>query len=49
MNIRACKQIGADKKKGRTSADVFEIDDEVRVQDMNTKRWTKVGKITEKR
>ena len=44
MNIRARKQIGAAKKKGRTSADVFEIDDEARVQDINTKRWNKVGK-----
>ena len=48
MHIRACKQIGAAKKKGRTSADVFEINDEVRIQDMNTKRWNKVGKITDK-
>ena len=49
MHIRACKQIGAAKKKGRTSSDVFELNDEVRIQDMNTKRWNKVGKITEKR
>ena len=49
MHIRACEQNGAAKKKGRTSADVFEINDEVRIQDMNTKRWNKVGKITEKR
>ena len=31
MNIRALKQIRAAKKKGRSSADVFEIDDEVRI------------------
>ena len=48
MHIRARKQIGAAKKKGRTSADVFELNDEVRIQDMNTKRWNKVGKITAK-
>ena len=49
MNIRARKQLGAAKKKGRLSADVFEVDDEVRIQDTSTKRWNKVGKIIEKR
>ena len=49
MRIRAPKQIGAAKKKGRTSSDVFELNDEVRIQDMNTKRLNKVCKITAKR
>ena len=42
MQIRACKQIG------RTSSDVFELNDEVRIQDMNSKTWNKVGKIIAK-
>ena len=39
---------GAAKGKVRTSAYVFEINDEVRIQDKYTKIWNKVGKNTEK-
>ena len=49
MRIRARKQLETAKKKGRVSADTFEIDDEVRVQDAGTKRWSKTGRIVERR
>ena len=45
MNIRARKQLEAAKKKGRVSADIFEVDDKVRLQDVSTKKLNKVGKI----
>ena len=48
MRIRARKQMGAAKKKGRTSSDTFEVRDEIRIQDGSTKKWNKVGKIKEK-
>ena len=49
MNIRARKQLEAAKKKGRVSADIFEVDNKVIIQDVSTKKWNKVGKIIEKR
>ena len=49
MCIRARKQIGAAKKKRKTSSDVFELNEEVRIHDMNSKIWKKVGKIIAKR
>ena len=49
MNIRARKQLETAKKKGRVSADIFEVDDEVRLQDVSSKKWNKVRKIKEKR
>ena len=49
MRIKARKQQGAAQKKGRTSTNEFRIGDEVRIQDLNTKTWTKVGKIKEAR
>ena len=42
MQIRARKQLETSKKKGRISKDVFEVDDEVRIQDMTSKAWNKV-------
>ena len=45
MKIRARKQLETAKKKGRVSADIFEVDDEVRLQDVSTKKWNKVGEI----
>ena len=38
MRIRARKQLETAKKKGRVSTDIFEIDDEVRVQDAASKK-----------
>ena len=49
MRIRARKQLETAKKKGRVSADIFEIDDEVQVQDAASKKWNKTGRIVEKR
>ena len=46
MNIRARTQLDTAKKKGRVSADILEVDDEVRLQDVSTKKWNKVGKMT---
>ena len=39
MCIRAKKQMGAAKKKGRSSSDTFEVGDEIRIQDSSTKNW----------
>ena len=49
MNIRARKQLETAKKKGRVSADIFEVYNEARLQDVSSKKWNKVGKIKEKR
>ena len=49
MRIRARKQLGAAKKKGRVSLDTFEINNEVRIQDMTTRTWNIEGKIKAKR
>ena len=49
MRIRAKKQQETAKKKGSLSADTFEIDDEVCVQNAANKRWDKTGTIVEKR
>ena len=45
MKIRARKQKGMAEKKGRKSSDEFVVGDKVRVQDQNSKTWTKVGTI----
>ena len=45
MRIRARKQLETAKKKGSVSADIFKIDDEVRVQDTASKKWNKTGRI----
>ena len=49
MRISARKQLEAAKKKGRVSADIFEGDNEVLVQDAASKKWNKTGRIVEKR
>ena len=49
MRIRARKQLETAKKKGRGSVDIFDIDDEVQVQDAASKKWNKTGRIVEKR
>ena len=47
MKIRAKKQQEAAKKKGRLSADTFELEDEVCIQNAANKRWDKTGRIKE--
>ena len=49
MRIRAKKQQETAKKKGRLSADTFEINDEVCIQNAANKSWDKTGTIVEKR
>ena len=46
MRIRSEKQQKAAKKKGKLSADTFELGDEVRIQNAATKRWDKSGNQT---
>ena len=43
------KQQEAAKKNGRLSADTFEIDEKVCIQNAANKRWDKTGRIVEKR
>ena len=38
MKIRSRKQKKTAERKGRKSADVFKMDDEVRVQDVSSKK-----------
>ena len=45
MKFRSTKQKKTAEKKGRKSADVFEVDHEVRVQDVASKKWNRAGKI----
>ena len=45
MRIRSEKQQKAAKKKGKISADSFELGDDVRIQNMATRRWDKSGII----
>ena len=49
MRIRAEKQQKAAKKKGKLSADTFELGDEVWIQNAANKRWDKSGIIKEVR
>ena len=49
MHIRSRKQKKIAERKGRKSADIFEIDDHVRVQDVASKKWNKTGRIVETR
>ena len=46
---RNVKQEEIAKSKGRPSKDIFEINDEVTMQDPRTKRWTQHGVIKSKR
>ena len=45
MKIIAHKQLETAKKKRRISTNVFEVSDEVRIQDMTSKAWNKVEKF----
>ena len=49
MKIRTEKQQKAEKKKGKLSADTFELGDEVCIQNAANKRWDKSGRIKEVR
>ena len=49
MGIRAQKRLKAAHEKGRLSADLFKIDNEVRVHDIQSKIWDRVWKIISKR
>ena len=49
VKIRHEKQKNIAKKKGKMSKDVFEEEDEVRVQCPKTRRWHKKGVIIKKR
>ena len=49
MRIRSEKQQKAAKKKGKMSADSFELGDDLRIQNMATRHWDKSGIIKEVR
>ena len=49
MRIRSEKQQKAARKKGKMLSDTFELGDDVRIQNMATRRWDKSGVIKEVR
>ena len=47
IELRVQKQMDVASRRGRWNRDSFELNDPVRIKDMNTNRWDIKGKITE--